>query len=63
MAEENRFPPAMREMGTPEVMSPMDAAADSPFVEVRQPLPMGEVNELRDPESATDLGADSFEIE
>jgi len=51
---EKEYPPAMREIGVPEEMSP-EAAADSPLVEVRQPLHFGEMREIDQPLQLEDI--------
>ncbi|UFJ39084.1 hypothetical protein LOK74_13470 [Brevibacillus humidisoli] len=50
---ENRFPPAMQDVGTPEEMSPTEGITESynetpPIVEVNRPLSAGEPTEIRE---------------
>jgi|GEM_PF-4805699 len=51
---DNRFPPAMLDVGTPEEMSPIqdrvDSSRDLPMVEITRPLQAGEPAEIREPE-------------
>ena len=58
--QENRFPPAMRDLGTPEEMSPRTdglglSDAAPPIVEVNRPVAAGEPTEVREPLPAGDI--------
>jgi len=63
MTTEKEFPPAMRDIGIPSEMSPLQDANDPPFVEIRQPLSYGEAVEISDPLSQTEIREERFEIE
>ncbi|MBO8163793.1 MAG: hypothetical protein H0Z34_08795 [Brevibacillus sp.] len=64
--QENRFPHAMRDTGTPEEMSPTDAITDSyndvpPVVEVSRPIVPGEPLEVREPLALGDVREERLE--
>jgi hypothetical protein len=60
---ENRFPPAMRNLGEPAEMSPLGDEGDSPMVEIRQPLQYGEALEHREPKSVAEIREERLEME
>jgi hypothetical protein len=63
MTAENRFPPAMRNVGDPAEMSPLENENAAPMVEIRQPLQYGEALEHRDAKSIAEMREERLEPE
>ncbi|CAJ1004220.1 hypothetical protein [Brevibacillus aydinogluensis] len=63
MTAENRFPPAMRNVGDPAEMSPLENESAAPMVEIRPPLQYGEALEHRDAKSVAEMREERLKME
>ncbi|MBR8658917.1 hypothetical protein QO009_002200 [Brevibacillus aydinogluensis] len=63
MTAENRFPPAMRNVGDLAEMSLLENESAAPMVEIRPPLQYGEALEHRDAKSVAEMREERLKME